>query len=210
MDVILVRSDIEYSNEQAGNFGAVLPIAVGGQPLGKPSGWASVDLTVKGLPYRIVNSHLEAADIAPGVVDPALAGLQAAQASELLGLADASPYPVILMGDLNSAADGSSTATYQDILDAGFVDAWMVGKPRGDGFTSGQDPDLRNPISKLHHRIDFIFYRDDRTREGGPFRGSIHVERVGEEEADRTVTGMWPSDHAGVFAALRMAPGVGN
>ena len=210
MDVILVRSDIEYSNAQAANFGAILPIAVGGQPLDKPSGWLSVDLTVKGLPYTILDAHLEAADIAPGVVDPTLAGLQAAQASELLGLADASPHPVILMGDLNSAADGSSTTTYQDILDAGFVDAWTVGKPRADGFTSGQDPDLRNPVSKLRHRIDFIFYRDDRTIEGGSFRGSVHIERVGEEQADRTTTGMWPSDHAGVLGALRMAPGVGN
>jgi hypothetical protein len=210
MDVILVRSDIEYSNPQAANFGAVLPIAVGGQPLDKPSGWVSVDLTVKGLCYRILEAHLEAADIAPGVVDPSLAGLQAAQASELLGLADASPYPVILMGDLNSTADGSSTTTYQDILDAGFVDAWTVGKPRGDGFTSGQDPDLRNPVSKLHHRIDFIFYRDDWTIEGGAFRGSVHIERIGEEQADRTTTGMWPSDHAGVLAAFRMAPGVRN
>jgi endonuclease/exonuclease/phosphatase family metal-dependent hydrolase len=209
-DVLLVRSDVPWSNAHAGNYAAVLPISLGGLTLPKPSGWTSVDITLKGLPYRVINAHLEAADLAPGVLDPQLAALQYAQASELLAIADASPYPVVLVGDLNTAADGTTTTTYQDILAAGFVDAWTIGRPRGLGYSSGQDKDLRNPVSKLRHRIDFIFYRDERTRAGKSFNGSAHVELVGEEPGDKTATGMWPSDHAGVLGALRIAPGLGR
>ena len=43
-----------------------------------------------------------------------------------------------------------------------------------------------------------------------PFNGSVHIEQIGEEQADWTVTGMWPSDHAGLFGSLRIAPGLGH
>jgi endonuclease/exonuclease/phosphatase family metal-dependent hydrolase len=209
-DVLMVRADVPWSNAQAGNYAAVLPISLGGVELPKPSGWNRVDIRLKGLTYRIINAHLEAADLAPGIVDPQLAALQSAQASELVAMADASPHPVVLVGDLNTAADGTTTTTYQDLLAAGFVDAWTVGPPRGLGYSSGQDKDLRNPASKLRHRIDYILYRDERTRAGKHFNGSVHIERIGEEPADKTVTGMWPSDHAGLFGSLRIAPGLGR
>lgn len=205
-DAILVRSDLSWWNAQKGNFQAVLPIQIGGVVVPKPSGWTSVDFTVKDRAYRLINTHLEAADIAPGVVDPGLAALQAAQAAELLAIAVASPHPVILAGDLNSAADGSTTPTYQEALDAGFVDAWTTGRPRGLGYTSSQDDDLRNAVSTLRHRIDFVLYRDESTVERGHFPGAVHVELVGEDPADKTPSGLWPSDHAGVSAQLRVAP----
>lgn len=209
-DVLMVRADVPWTNADAGNYAAVLPISLGGVDLPKPSGWNRVDITLKGVSYRIINAHLEAADLAPGVLDPQLAALQAAQASELMAMADASPYPVVLIGDLNTAAGGTTTTTYQDLLAVGFVDAWTIGPPRGLGYSAGQDKDLRNPVSKLRHRIDYILYRDERTAAGMPFNGSVHIEQIGEEQADRTVTGMWPSDHAGLFGSLRIAPGLGN
>lgn len=208
-DVILVRSDVAWANPQAATFAAALPITVGGFQIALSRGWASVDLVFKGLPYRFVNTHLEPADIAPGVVVPELAALQAAQAAELLAIVDGAEMPVIMVGDFNSAADGSTTATYRTVIEAGFVDAWTVGRPRGDGFTSNQDADLLNPVSRLFHRIDFVFYRDDFTRSGGGFRGAVEADLAGEEPGDRTPSGLWPSDHAGVGAELRIAPGVG-
>jgi endonuclease/exonuclease/phosphatase family metal-dependent hydrolase len=209
-DVLMVRADVPWSNAHAGNYAAVLPISLGGVDFLKPSGWNRVDITLKGLSYRIINAHPEAADIAPGVLDPQLAALQAAQASELMAMADASPYPVVLIGDLNTAAGGTTTTMYQDLLAFGFVDAWTIGPPRGLGYSGTQDKDLRNPVSKLHHRIDYILYRDERTAAGMPFNGSVHIEQIGEEQADWTVTGMWPSDHAGLFGSLRIAPGLGH
>jgi hypothetical protein len=92
----------------------------------------------------------------------------------------------------------------------GFVDAWTIGEPRGLGFTSNQDADLLNAASKLFHRIDFVLYRDAFTTANGTFQGSSHAELVGESGADKTSTGLWPSDHAGVMAELRIAPGLGH
>ena len=209
-DVILVRDDVEWDSESAanGNFLAEMEIDLGGQTIYKPSGWASVDISFKGNQYRIMNTHLEPADVLPGGgVHPELSFLQAMQLEELLGVADASPIPVIMVGDFNSDDDGSTTATYQSVLDAGFVDTWLIGRPRGTGYTSNQAPDLMSATSELFHRIDFIFYRDEVTAGKGKFRGSVAAEVIGEEQGDRTASGLWPSDHAGVAAILRIAPG---
>ncbi len=209
-DVILVRDDVAWSNPQNANFAAVLPLNVGGFTIFKPSGWASVDLTFKGLDYRFVTTHLEPADIAPGVVDPDLALLQAAQIAELLEIVGQSPYPTIMVGDFNSDDDGSTTTTYQDVIDAGFADAWLIGPARGAGLTANQAPDLLNSASQLFHRIDFVFYRDEFTRRTGKFQGAVTAELIGEEQGDRTPSGLWPSDHAGVSASLTIAPGLGH
>ncbi len=208
-DVVLIRDDVPWSNPQNANFAAALPIELGGQTLFILRGWASVDLTFKGLPYRFVNTHLEPADLAPGVVIPELAALQAAQLAQLLGFVDGSPHPVVMVGDFNSAADGSTTESYEDVLDAGFVDAWLIGSPRGLGYTSNQASDLMNPVSQLFHRIDFVFYRDDFTERTGKFQGAVKADVIGEEQRDRTPSGLWPSDHAGVSASLIIAPGRG-
>jgi hypothetical protein len=206
-DVILVRSDVHFANAASGNFQAVLPIALGGVTIPKPSGWASVDVAVRGDSYRIFNAHLEPADVAPGVLDPQLAGLQAAQAAELRGIMDASPMPVILTGDLNTAADGSTTSTYDDLIAAGFADTWLEGPSRGLGYTSNQAPDLLNSQSQLFHRIDFVLYRSAATARTGKMPGSVRAELMGEEQADRTPSGLWPSDHAGLSVVLTLPPG---
>lgn len=208
-DVVLVRDDVIWENPANGNFAMPLPIDVGEQTIYKPSGWASADIHFKGKQYRFVNAHLEPADILPGGgVHPDVAFIQAKQLEELLGIINTSPNPVILAGDLNSDADGSTTPTYQTVLDAGFVDAWLVGRPRGYGFTANQPPHLKNAESALFHRIDFIMYRDDFTIGKGKLRGSVEAELLGEQQSDKTASGLWPSDHAGVAATLRIAPGL--
>lgn len=100
----------------------------------------------------------------------------AAPLAELLAMVDGSPFPVVMVGDFNSDADGSTTPTYQDVRDAGFVDAWLIGPPRGPGYTANQAPDLLTAVSQLFHRIDFVFYRDDSTRRTGEFQGAVHAE----------------------------------
>lgn len=202
--VILAREDLTTGNAQGGIFQAGLPIPVEfGGTLTK--GWASVQVTLKGRTYRVVTTHLEPADVGPDDdLDPDLHGLQLAQGRELLGVLEGFEVPVILTGDLNSNADGSSTKIYELVTDsAGFVDTWLVGRRRGDGHTAGQDADLQNEDSALDHRIDYVMFRDARTADGGPYRGSVHAERLGEEPADRTDSGLWPSDHAGVMSVLR-------
>jgi endonuclease/exonuclease/phosphatase family metal-dependent hydrolase len=207
-DVILVRGDVNWDNAAFGNFAAMLPIIVDDELLlMKPSGWTSVDIVLKGLPYRVFNTHLEPADVLPGgMVHPDIAAIQAGQLEELMGMVEASSHPVIMVGDFNSDDDGSTTATYQAVRDSGFADTWLVGRPRGDGYTGNQSPDLMNEESELFHRIDYIFYRDEFSRRTGGFLGSVAAQLIGEEQCDKTPSGLWPSDHAGVAATLRIAP----
>lgn len=196
---ILARSDLETDGTDGAVFEVNLQVTVEGFPIEITKGWASVDAVVKGRTYRFVTTHLEPADFDPGV--------QRDQAEELLDLdaVDQAEVPVILTGDLNSEPDAPADEPYGQMTSAGFVDTWLVGRPRGDGFTANQDADLLNEDSGLWHRIDYVLYRDDVTEGDGPFRGSVHAERLGEGPSDRTPGGLWPSDHAGVFATLRTA-----
>ena len=62
------------------------------------------------------------------------------------------------------------------------------------GPTCCQDPDLRNADSKLDQRIDLVWTR-------GGFLAS-GADRLGETPGDKTSSGLWPSDHAGVKVTL--------
>ncbi|MFQ5678379.1 MAG: endonuclease/exonuclease/phosphatase family protein [Gemmatimonadota bacterium] len=204
-DVVLARSDVPISDAGSQNFAINLPVNLGGVPLLIRRGWAWADVTVNGRNVRFVNTHLEPATPG-GVLIPELEQIQLAQLGELLGFLAGTSRPVILTGDFNSAADGSSTSTYAEVLESGFVDAWTIGRPRGDGFTANQDPDLANPASKLFQRIDFVFYRDAFTARRGRIRGAVQAKVVGGDPTDRTPSGLWPSDHAGVSVTLHLAP----
>lgn len=209
-DAILARSDVAISDAANGNYAVSLQLSAEGLPLTVTRGWAAVDATVKGITYRFVTAHPEPADIGPDhAVIPEVEQIQLAQIGELLQIL-AGEERVILSGDLNTDPDGSTTATYGALREAGFIDAWLVGPPRGLGYTANQEPDLLSPDSDLFHRIDFILYRDDATVRTGKFRGSVHAEVIGEEQADRTASALWPSDHAGVAAILRPSPGLGE
>jgi len=190
-DVILARTDLrksrlKLSKPRAGHYENNLVIE--SPALGRLEilrGWASIDAKVRGKKYRFVNTHLEA-------FSPVA---QVAQARELLdGPADAR-IPVVLVGDFNSAADGSTTPTYQMLLDDGFTDAWSQAIPGEPGYTCCQAADLRNAASLLDERIDLVLFR------GAGFRAD-GAEVVGDEPADRTPSGLWPSDHAGVHTDL--------
>src|ERR1051325_5537421 len=64
------------------------------------------------------------------------------------------------------------------------------------GFTCCEAGDLLNPTPTLNQRIDLIFLR------GG--LGVANTSLIGTEQADRPGSGLWPSDHAGVAAPLRL------
>ena len=205
-EVVLVRDGVPWENPTSGNYAAALPIDLGGQVLFKPSGWASVDFEYRDRQYRFVTTHLEPADVLPGGgVHPDIALIQGLQLEELLGIVEASAHPVIMVGDFNSDANGSTTQTYQVVVDWGFVDTWAARRRHGLGYTANQAPNLLNETSQLFHRIDFVFYRDEFTRKRGRLGGRVMAELMGEEQVDRTESGLWPSDHAGVAVSLRLA-----
>jgi hypothetical protein len=147
--------------------------------------------------------HLE-----PESTNPVVNEIQVAQGNEILNGPANTNLPVILAGDFNSRADKTGTHTYSNLIDTGFSDAWSVTHPGEAGNTWGQDEDLRNEESHLTQRLDLVLFRDGRTEDG---LCAVGADIVGEDaKYDRTPSTtdsevlLWPSDHAGVVATLRV------
>lgn len=194
-DVILVRTDLpmsemSVSNPASGTFAAALTLPLGGGTIAVPRGWSTVDVKLRGKTYRFANTHLEA--FHPGA--------RAAQAVEMVSVLAPSPYPVVLVGDLNSPPT-DSTGAYGVFAAAGFVDAWTEAMGTAPGDTSGQAADLLNVASLLDSRIDYVLHDTDGYVDTVPGAASV----AGDEAADKTAAGLWPSDHAGVVATLTIA-----
>jgi endonuclease/exonuclease/phosphatase family metal-dependent hydrolase len=193
-NAILVRADLvsdglDVSNLQIEQFGIKLTVPTLLGPFSDPRGWASVDIKMRGHRFRLVTTHLDS-------VSPLV---RVAQAGELLQTAANTSLPVIMAGDFNIAADTSldpSFPGYQAIINAGFSDAWRVRRGADPGFTAHQAANLLNPTSQLSQRIDLVLFR-------GGF-GVTDISLIGNQPGDRTASGLWPSDHAGVAATLRL------
>ena len=187
-DVILARADRDFtfSNLNGSQFVAKLPVTTLFGSINIPRSWVSVDITLdKGEKARLVSTHLEP-------LSPIIQGLQA---DELLNGPGNTNLPVIFIGDFNSNAAGTGTPTYSKLIDAGFIDAWTL-KGIGSGFTCCQSDDLLNAISSLNERLDLIL-----------FKGNFDIKNIkviGNQQNDRTISGLWPSDHAGVVAKINL------
>jgi hypothetical protein len=199
-DVILARTDVsssklQLSNQQSGNYAtyASLPIGQTGQSIKLLRGWGSVDVTLRGQKFRFINTHLEQ--------EGPLNAIQVAQGNEILNGPANTSLPVILAGDFNSRADGTGTSTYDNLINAGFKDAWSATHPRELGNTWGHDADLLNTTVDLTQRLDLVLFRNKLSVT--PKLCGLDADVVGDELGDRTPSGLWPSDHAGVVATLR-------
>lgn len=149
---------------------------------------AAVDVKIRGKSFRFISTHLDA------ICLPFTSAIQQAQAAELLGGPAATDLPVLLVGDLNSPDDGTG-ATYNNLIGAGFADAAVEAGLRSSP-TCCQAPNLLNAVSILNRRIDYVLSR--------PEFKVLGADIVGEEPGDRTVSGLWPSDHAGVVATVEL------
>lgn len=193
-DVILAltnpgKSVLRLSNAQTATFTCNISLPVGLSGLSVPlrRGWGSVDVTTAGgKTLRFINTHLEPYDNE----------VQGLQGEELLNGPAKTDLPVILLGDLNSRADGTGTPTYGNLIRAGFEDAWSVTRPNEAGYTFGHLPDLSNTTTDgfLTERIDLVLFRGALS--------ALDADVVGEKPSARTPSGLWPSDHVGVVATL--------
>src|SRR5262249_31591593 len=124
-------------------------------------GFAGADIAVGARRYRVVTTHLEEQE--PDPTTPLSAAIQAAHATELLGLLHATPpqLSAIVLVDMNSCPSDQPVEQfippYQQFTGAGFVDLWSVRPGNAPGWTCCQAADLRNKPSTLSERIDFIF-----------------------------------------------------
>lgn len=189
-EVLLARADLKtadlkLSNAQAGNYATQLVVPTVGGPLPIPRGWVSVDVKIRGKEFRVVTTHLEAFS----------AAAQVAQGNELVSGPGATVLPIVAIGDFNSRADGTGTPTYANLIAAGFEDAWSVVHPGVPGYTCCFVASLIDG-PPLSGRVDLVLARGGFT--------ALDAEIVGEETDDRTPSGLWPSDHAGVVAALEL------
>jgi endonuclease/exonuclease/phosphatase family metal-dependent hydrolase len=187
----LVRSDIVVGDIEQNRYEALLPVRMPDDEstVEVIRGFVATVVTLSGTPTLFVNTHLEIGEFEE---------VQLAQAAELLAFLATRSEPIILAGDFNSKADPEeSTETYDLIQTAGFTDAWTLrADPTAPGDTCCQAENLRNATSQLDGRIDQIWFLG-RLPGGTP---DVHV--IGEAESDRTPTGLWPSDHAGVVATF--------
>ena len=183
-DVILVRRDagVEVADPQHGAFEATLTVEIAGAAIDVVRGWASVEATVEGRSFRFLATHLEAFDD----------DVRDAQQEELLALVG--DEPTMLLGDLNSASEGSGNEAYEAARAAGFDDVWTAQGDDRDGPTCCYDADLRG--GTLDTRIDYVLY-------AGEFEVA-RAEVVGAGPSSRTSSGRWASDHAGVVATVRL------
>lgn len=190
-DAMLARTDLapsefSVSNAQMGVYQA--EFVLGNPLLGQipvPRGWMTADVQVGSAAFRFANTHLES--------PPAPTDIQVAQAQELVQILATATTPVILYGDFNANAEPGYNhfPTTDLIVSAGFVDAWHALRPFEAGLTwplHGEDPYTSQ--SKPNQRMDLVYTRGV---------GAEKTYRIG-----LPVQGIWPSDHAGVVAAVSM------
>ncbi|KPK78727.1 MAG: hypothetical protein AMJ89_00550 [candidate division Zixibacteria bacterium SM23_73] len=197
-DVVLAREGVEILDVLAENYEDYISFV----SLPIKRGFVAVDAKVGHKTYKFVNTHLEPDDI----------DVQMDQAMELMTeyLNDIT-LPIIVVGDLNTEAPTGET--YQMFLTNGYVDAWTRNliRPRTPGLTNPHDWDLRNTEVNFEKRIDLIMVKSHVGMKGIHNIGPVFAYVVGDELEDRYYfeydslhPWLWPSDHAGVVALLRI------
>jgi endonuclease/exonuclease/phosphatase family metal-dependent hydrolase len=128
-----------------------------------------------------------------------------AQAAEILAGPAGTSLPVVLVADANSDANTAEPA-YASLIGAGFLDAWSQARPGWKVNTCCNSELLTNPFfpdpADLAGRIDVVLFR------GARDFSTLAALRTGINPFfDRVFNGLawiWPSDHAGVAALLRL------
>ncbi|HET6699150.1 MAG TPA: endonuclease/exonuclease/phosphatase family protein [Nocardioidaceae bacterium] len=181
-DVLLVRREGPVTVQQVrrGTYARALRVVtpMPGLVLEVTRGWCWADVTLHG-PMRVATTHTEAWN----------REIRDAQRDELLGLLEpdaAAGRPTVVLGDLNAPPDEVG-------VPAPYRDAWAVAGGPSPGWTCAQAADLGNSASALDRRVDYVWVRGLDVAGAGT---------LGDRPDERTARGLWPSDHAGVFAAL--------
>lgn len=220
-DVTLRRHDVDVTLSVSANYQANFPVPTPAGPIVFKRGYNIVDTDIAGRSYRFVNTHLEVNG------NPFANGFQFAQAYELTQTLDnmATIFGdeiLVVVGDLNSdpgdgplvncmqppAFDtpGLCPTPYAVMTGSGYTDTWTVRNgASASGYTCCQADLLMNEVSWLDQRIDHVWVRPPLAGAQGPnFLRGVHAEVVGAHQDDRTVDGLWPSDHAGVVVGMTL------
>ncbi|MFO7894825.1 MAG: endonuclease/exonuclease/phosphatase family protein [Longimicrobiales bacterium] len=183
-DVILARSDVQTANAGGQGYEWIVPYElVSGDTVWFERGYTWADATVEDVTFTFVNTHFEVS------AGGQLGFYQNRQAQELVERF-AGTEPVVLLGDFNTQPGENPYSLLTDP----WTDAWTA-VSSAPGLTCCQG-EVLNTTQDFYERIDLILF-------GGAV-DALSAEVIGDELADRTTGGLWPSDHAGLVATLRI------
>jgi endonuclease/exonuclease/phosphatase family metal-dependent hydrolase len=190
-DVILVRkgSKVKLRKTFKGQFTNHFdPPTVRG-PAPELRGWVGVDGTLAKKKFRFVSTHLEA-------YSPAIANQQMQQLISKSGPLGSKTRQSILVGDYNSApganANDRGTTRKDNAYDSAIKAGFRNTLPRRKTCCFAED--LHSTADKLETWIDHVLVRSS------PKIKLVKSGIVGTKQ----VGGIYPSDHAGITATLRL------
>lgn len=194
-DVILVKDGVRVKNTGSANYSSSVFIdtaAFGRVTVLRGYTFADVVARRNTKQFRFVNTHLESFN----------AFFRNAQASELVGGSGVTDTnkPIVLLGDLNSDPDDPSVdpngqptanaAAYNTVIADGFTDYGV------EVNTCCFSEDIRDAVPAFTSRIDHVL--------GKGAIEELSSTLIGVDQANRSGTGLWPTDHGGVDAKLRI------
>jgi endonuclease/exonuclease/phosphatase family metal-dependent hydrolase len=185
-DVILLRkgSKLKIGKVRAGHYTTRYEPDVGGIEIPVDRGWVSAEAKLGKRTFRFVNTHLEAFG------DPKI---RAAQAKELTKGALKTKEQVILVGDLNSGGPKDHEPE-QPGDDLAYKALTKFGLFNNGARQSCCYQSLTDADAKFDHTVDHVMTK--------PALKTVKTRITGNTE--RTPSGLWPSDHGGVIATLKL------
>jgi len=180
-DVVLATRRVKVLRSRSHSFTHILSIPTLAGQANIHRGYNALDVSVAGRRFRFVNTHLEA--YSPQV--------RQQQAAELVAGPLKTKRLAILAGDLNSdkvPAQPGDTLAFQTLAAAHFGDR-ASRKP-----SCCHDDSTLNKDDGFDHIVDHIMSR--------PRVRTVRTSVTGD--GPRTAQGLWPSDHGGLVATLRL------
>ena len=116
-----------------------------------------------------------------------------------LALAQRGPLPALLLGDLNT---GETAPALRELREQGFVDLFREANPTALGATVRQD--VLAPASTVRRRVDYVLLLPGSSVDAHVVSSRIVMDQPGQRDGGGP---LWPSDHYGVFAEIRLSPG---
>jgi hypothetical protein len=188
-DVILVRrgSKVRLGATRKGHFQTRYEPNVGGITIPVDRGWVSVEARVRGGGrFRFVDTHLEAFG------DPTI---REAQARELTTGPLDTRKQVILVGDLNSGT-ARHNEPEQPGDDLAFNALAGFGMNDNGAIQTCCYDSLFDAGAVFDHTVDHVLTK--------PALKTVRSYVTGNDPAERTPSGLWPSDHGGVVSRLQL------
>lgn len=234
-DVLLVRRGLPAWQVLAKNYDNNLEVDLDLGSVEFTRGFVIVDAIIKGRIFRFANTHLEVRS-SPYSIFRVYQYAQMLELLGTLNNLDGIPLlghrPIIMLGDFNSSPEDEPGIGYPPwelgenglplpdadegtpyippywlAVGAGYLDAWLEQASYDEGYTSGFDETISNPLDTLGTRIDLIFLDPMRLK-----IDEVEADVVGDEVGDMVSNDyylapsgalLWPSDHAGVVAEIK-------